>query len=330
MASSTEQPVNETSIEAVSPESFKVTFPRLKSLGRGAFGNVYLTSVAQKDIEVAVKVIAKRRTSLSTFKRELECGVLFSDHPYIIQTHKRAYDIGHSFVLIQEFVDQGSLFEYVHSGEEISESLSMRYLKQICLALKHIHSLGFVHGDMGLQNIMLTSVGSGAERNVVKLIDFGLTVPEGHERLHGNPIRIFDSDHAYLVPERFWVDELPCARCFGGICLQYLVTASDDIWALGIVFYQMLTYEFPWEEASSYSSTFPRYAYWQQQNRRVRASRFWEEFSPQLNAFLAELLNIDSHKRPSANDAIALLDNLKSSGPLIVPPAESTSCCILL
>ena len=304
MSSSTEPPL-QAPMEKASPEDFAEKFPRLKSLGKGAYGSVHLASDAQMDNKVAIKVINKKKTSLSAFKRELDSSLRVSPHRHVIRTHKPAWDIGDSYVIIQEFADQGNLFQSVLSGNGFDVLTATTYLRQICLALDHVHSLGFVHSDVNLRNIVLTSEGTGPEKKVVKIIDFGNSVPNGHQHRHAPRINGGQRLYRYLAPERFTLPQVSCARCPSFGCTQFAVTPDIDVWAAGIVFYMMLTQKFPWGDASSCDSTFRD---WDRQQRSEQASSFWKELVPPCNEILAKLLITNPSKRPSAHDVIVFLE----------------------
>ena len=194
----------------------------IKQIGRGGMADVYLA----KDLildgeEVAVKVL---RTNYQTdpiavarFQREAR-AMADLDHPHIV----RITDIG------EEEGQQYLAMEYV-AGLDLKRYIkAVRIMGQILLAMRLAHTHGIVHRDLKPQNVLLTPDGDA------KVTDFGIAVAFAETSLTQTN-SMLGSVH-YLSPEQ--------AR-------GSKATVQSDIYAMGIIFYEMLTGHIPYDGDSA-------------------------------------------------------------------------------
>jgi serine/threonine protein kinase len=195
----------------------------LAPIGAGGMGEVYRARDTKLDREVAIKILpaalAQDPERLARFEREAK--VLASlNHPNIAQI----YGI-EDRALIMELVDG----QTVHGPFPLETALN--YARQIAEALEAAHEKGIVHRDLKPANIMITAAG------VVKVLDFGLAAvaqssdpsdPVNSPTLTISPTRagMILGTAAYMSPEQ--------AR-------GKAVDKRADIWAFGVVLYEMLT-----------------------------------------------------------------------------------------
>ena len=306
--------IEQPNIELLNFEQLDERFPINKKdvLGTGKFGLVYRARDVEANRKIAVKFVMKDYTDLIQFKREFRYSLLFSGHPYIIQTYNKAFATDNAFFLCQELADRGTLYTAVLLGE-IDQSKALFYLKGISLALDHVHSKGYVHRDVSPANIVLTSTGTSSGEYVAKLIDFGDTERQGIESTH-QPIAFGGAQ--FSAPERL-VKQL-CAECPHGTCARYSVTTGLDIWSLGLITYWTLTKDYPWYATDAGDIHFIEFVRWQLAESSARSSRFWEGLSPKFNTFLSKLLSIDSQQRPSACEVYDYFEDMESSGTLCI------------
>jgi tRNA A-37 threonylcarbamoyl transferase component Bud32 len=227
----------------VPPDIAELTakFPQLEILeliGRGGMGAVYKARQKQLDRIVALKIlppgIGDDPAFAERFAREAK-ALAKLNHPGIVTIH----DFGRAdglYYFIMEFVDGANLRQLLNAGRvEPREALAI--VPQICDALQFAHDQGIVHRDIKPENILLD------RRGRVKVADFGLaklvgTEPEpaaGAAPAAGSPAltesgKIMGTPN-YMAPEQV---EHPGE-----------VDHRADIYALGVVFYQMLTGELP-------------------------------------------------------------------------------------
>jgi tRNA A-37 threonylcarbamoyl transferase component Bud32 len=200
----------------------------LELLGRGGMGAVYKARQTKLDRLVALKILppeAGRDPAFAErFVREARALARLS-HPNIVAIHDFG-DAGELHYLIMDYVDGVSLRQLLHTGP-LPPQEALRIVAQICEALQYAHDEGVVHRDIKPENILLDKKGR------VKIADFGLaklvgaTAPEalltGSRQVMGTP--------HYMAPEQL---ERP-----------QTVDHRADIYALGVVFYEMLTGELP-------------------------------------------------------------------------------------
>lgn len=137
--------------------------------------------------------------------------------PFIIRQYGYFYDTKHIYILM-EYADGGSLQDYIDRKGSLSESESIDLAAQLLLSIKYLHKRKIAHRDIKPDNIMFGSDGR------LKLIDFGLA------KKLSKPTNSFCGTISYMSPE------IVCGD-------QYSFDA--DIWAYGIVVYEMLTGDLP-------------------------------------------------------------------------------------
>ena len=208
--------------------SFSDAYEILELIGCGGMGNVYLAHpVNSPDQKMAIKVLHPEfgadETLLARFVREAEL-LKKVDHPGVVSIYD-AGKKGNSIYYAMELVSGASLDEYLDANKFSVDDLPIITLN-ICEALNAIHAAGIIHRDLKPANIML------AEDWNIKLTDFGIARPESSDLTHHNEIV---GSVCYISPE-IWIGETP--------------TASVDLYALGIVLYELITGQVPFEGGS--------------------------------------------------------------------------------
>ena len=203
----------------------------IKQIGRGGMADVYLA----KDLildgeEVAVKVL---RTNYQTdpiavarFQREAR-AMADLDHPHIVRITDIGEEDGQQY-LAMEYVAGLDLKRYIKEHYPLSNEEAVRIMGQILLAMRLAHTKGIVHRDLKPQNILLTPDGTA------KVTDFGIAVAFAETSLTQTN-SMLGSVH-YLSPEQ--------AR-------GSKATVQSDIYAMGIIFYEMLTGHIPYDGDSA-------------------------------------------------------------------------------
>jgi serine/threonine protein kinase len=261
--------------QAPTPEELADKFPQLEILellGRGGMGAVYKARQKELDRIVALKIlppgIGDDPGFAERFTREAK-ALAKLHHPNIVtlfefgrvqsgtgvspvslepgKTHTGETPVP-LYYFLMEFVDGVNLRQLLH-GSRISPHEALAIVPQICDALQFAHDHGIVHRDIKPENILMD------RRGRVKVADFGLAKIVGEAGRAGSPLPAGDFDaqsgaHGVTRP----ASELTEAGKIMGTP-QYMapeqtenpsqVDHRADIYALGVVFYQMLTGELP-------------------------------------------------------------------------------------
>jgi serine/threonine protein kinase len=206
------------------PAEIAEHFPQLEIesvLGRGGMGVVYLAKQKTLERRVALKLLAPERTEDPVFAARFatEAQALARlHHPHIVTV----YDFGRAggyYYLLMEYVDGLSLRQVQQTGR-LAAAEALAIVPQICEALQYAHEQGVVHRDIKPENILMDRQGR------VKVADFGLA------RLAASASEAEEADvvmgtPGYMAPEQRTHPER--------------VDHRADIYALGAVFYEMLT-----------------------------------------------------------------------------------------
>ena len=207
----------------------------VKCLGAGSVGLVY--ACRHRDLPghlVAVKVlfpeVAQDRVAAARFRNEIIASYGVS-HPNVVRAYEYLRD-GDLVAYTMEYVDGGALADRLDKGApRIQISEAVRLLAQMCAGVQAIHDAGIVHRDLKPENILLTRDGN------VKIADFGIARTGSGPRLteHGGVVGTI----AYVSPEYM---------------LNSQVDWRSDIYALGILAYEMVTGKSPFEAESVYAT----------------------------------------------------------------------------
>jgi serine/threonine protein kinase len=214
-------------------------------LGEGGMGAVYQAEHTLMRKRMAIKVLHPEMTRLpevvARFEREAMAAAHI-DHPHVVT----ATDFGKledgSFFLALEFVEGASLRELIALGRlELGRSLHIA--RQIAGALQRAHTLKIVHRDLKPENVML--VDRDGDPDFVKVLDFGIAkVQMGelgtNDRAGPEQNVLTQAGMVYGTPEYMAPEQ----------ALGQPVDARADLYALGVIMYEMLTGHRPFEAES--------------------------------------------------------------------------------
>ncbi|AWP21138.1 putative serine/threonine-protein kinase SBK2-like [Scophthalmus maximus] len=240
-------------------EHFKV----LKLLGEGSYGKVMLAVHRKRGTPMALKFFPRESTSLFSFLREYNLSLSFCTHPSLTRALGIAYSTPSHYVFAQQAGLFGDLYDVILPEVGVEEDCCQRVVSQLCGALSHLHSLGFVHRDLKPENVFLCD----SACRWVKLGDFGMVKARGTrvpevwysspyctpeaEVARGNEdssssMNDVKEDEEEQKKTRVWVS----------------VESSTDSWALGILTYAMLTGSHPWAETVADCRSYLKYWEW--------------------------------------------------------------------
>jgi eukaryotic-like serine/threonine-protein kinase len=196
-------------------------FELMELLGRGNMGEVYLAEDRYTDLSVALKVTTRHGTRAhQRFRRE---GLIASAFdlpglPKVVATGS----IGMRPYLVYELVRGACTLDYVFHFTQFRRRLEI--VRDVAKLLGHVHLRGVVHRDVKPENILIDMTGQ------IHLCDFGLASAVGLPRL--SPASRAVGTPLAMAPEQV-CGEVP--------------TPATDVWAVGVLLYQALTNEFPFD-----------------------------------------------------------------------------------
>lgn len=199
----------------------------IRKLGAGAMATVFLAQQESLDRPVAIKVLPKKfsenKEFLERFYKEGRAAAKLNDANIV-----QAYDVGQSgeyHYFVMEYVDGDTVYEQIVEKKKLSEKEAIRIIRQVALALKHAHKVGFIHRDIKPKNIMIAKNGD------VKLADLGLA-----RALDDQVAAEAEAGRAYGTPYYISPEQIRGKKN---------ITPSADIYGLGATLYHMVTGKVP-------------------------------------------------------------------------------------
>ncbi len=203
-----------------------------EEIGRGGMADVYLAHDRLLDRPVAVKVLspafASDPTNFERFRREAQSAASLN-HPNIVAVYDWGEDDATSFI-VMEFVPGQTLRDLIQAYGRLSPGEAARIAAEIADALSFAHEHGVIHRDVKPGNVLITPQGQ------VKVTDFGIARAET-----GDPLTKTGSvlgTATYFSPEQ---------------AQGFALDGRSDVYALGVVLYEMVTGTAPFVAASPVS-----------------------------------------------------------------------------
>lgn len=201
----------------------------LELIGQGGMADVYLAQDIILNRTIAIKILrtslAKDPIYVTRFQREASAAASLS-HKNIVEI----YDVGEDddkYYIVMEYVPGMTLKELILKRGAVHVVEAIDIMKQVISGIAKAHQLGIIHRDLKPQNILVTDSG------VAKIADFGIASMQSLAQVTQTDV-IMGSLH-YLAPE---------------LARGEKATAQSDVYALGIVFYELLRGEVPFNGES--------------------------------------------------------------------------------
>lgn len=202
----------------------------IANIGSGGMANVFLAHDLILDRDVAIKILRfdfqNDQTAIRRFQREALAATEMV-HPNIVGVYDVDEESGMQY-LVMEYVKGMDLKRYIQMHQHIPYGKIVDIMEQILSAVSLAHAHGIIHRDLKPQNILMDQAG------VVKIADFGIAIALSETSLTQTN-SMLGSVH-YLSPEQ--------AR-------GSMATKQSDIYALGIILYEMITGSVPFDGESA-------------------------------------------------------------------------------
>lgn len=264
-------------------------------IGHGGMSTVYRAYQEQLERWVAVKVLRRLepedRSFLLSFRREAR-AIAALRHPNILAVYDYGEEEGRAYIVVEHVA--GGTLQALIDGQPRPWSEVAGFILPVAYALAHAHSQGIIHCDVKPSNVLLSG------RDWPLLADFGLLRLQDQEAakpgtLSGTP--------TYASPEQIVGETL---------------TASSDIYSLGLILYQLITGRLPFTKIASGSMILQRLLEYP-----VPPSVSTPDISPDLERIiLKSLARTPAERYQSMDNLISELVQLPRNGPIYPPQAQ--------
>jgi serine/threonine protein kinase len=264
-------------------------------LGQGGMARVYCAHQGHLDRDVAIKVLppyyAADPDFVERFKQEARALARFA-HPNIVIIHDAGEEHGLLYI-IMEYVQGGNLRDYMRQGLGLPEIT--RVIREVSGALTYAHERGVIHRDVKPVNVLMDTTHRAvlSDFGIAKVLESSVGVSRSGAGV-GTP--------EYMSPE----------QCRGG-----MVDARTDIYALGVMLYEMLTGHTPFE-ADNYTALAHSHIY----EPAPPPSRYNSRISIAVQSVVMKALEKSPADRfqSAVEMAVALEQAVAAQAPL--PPSE--------
>jgi serine/threonine protein kinase len=272
----------------------KETYDIGKILGHGASGKVYLATHKITGQKFACKVVKKNNSMNDAQSMSTEIEIMKRIRHRNIVSMYELYETPKCLWIILELVDGGDLHHFLANTMHYNEVMAARQFKQILTGCHYLHSLGVVHRDLKLDNILMSGSGANSE---MKIADFGLSAlvridEEGYDpeesgkRKNYRQLKDMWGTKEYFAPE----------------VIEQAYGPQADVWALGCVLYEMLSGEqaFPVKEGDTESKFYGRIMKGDFDLTRP----VWKKISAEAKDLVVKMLKVDPNMRVSASECL--------------------------
>jgi hypothetical protein len=254
-------------------------YRRLRTLGGGAMGEVWLAQDGLLRRQVAVKQLlagpdVKDRTRVDRVLREARLAARLG-HPHAVAVYDLVLEAGLPFV-VMEYVSGPTLAERIRRAGRLGHDEARRLIGQVAAALEAAHNVGIVHRDVKPGNILISA------HDTAKLADFGIARGAGDTAF--TQTGFMSGTAAYLAPE---------------VARGAAPTPASDIWSLGATLFAAVDGRPPYDDRP--------------QDNLALLTRVVSEpvpapvFAGTLRPVLQRMLSREPDNRPTAGQVVSML-----------------------
>ena len=282
------QTLDTSTVELSRGSIFAGRYEVLDELGSGGMGKVYRVFDRKLSEEVALKLIrpeiAANRKTIERFKNELKIA------RRIAHTHVgRMYDLGEEsglYYIAMEYVPGENLKSFIRRSGHLTVSKAVSIARQVCMGLAEAHRFGVIHRDLKPSNIMIDQEGNA------RIMDFGIARTFESKEITGLGIIIGTPE--YMSPEQAQGQK---------------VDQRTDLYALGIMLYEMITGRVPFEDEITLNIL---------RKHEIEQPRPPKDLNPEiphsLNTLVLKCLEKPVERRyQNASDVLRDLDSIKTT-----------------
>ncbi len=212
--------------ELTTGSTFAGRYQVIEELGKGGMGKVYKVFDQEVQAKMALKLIKPEvsadKNTIDRFRNELKIARDIS-HKNICRMYDLGREAGNYFITM-EYVSGEDLKSFIRRSRQLVVGTAIFIAKQVCDGLAEAHRLGVVHRDLKPGNIMIDKEGNA------KIMDFGIARSISVKGITGAGVMI--GTREYMSPEQVEGKE---------------IDQRSDIYSLGIILYEMLTGQVPFE-----------------------------------------------------------------------------------
>ena len=284
----------QTSLKELSTGStFAGRYQIIEELGKGGMGKVYKVFDQEVQAKMALKLIKPEvsadKNTIDRFRNELKIARDIS-HKNICRMYDLGREAGNYFITM-EYVSGEDLKSFIRRSRQLVVGTAIFIAKQVCEGLAEAHRVGVVHRDLKPGNIMIDKDGNA------KIMDFGIARSISVKGITGAGVMIGTPE--YMSPEQVEGKE---------------VDARSDIYSLGIILYEMLTGQVPFEGDTPFTIGVKQKSEIPKDPKSVNA-----QIPQDLSRLILKCLEKDKEKRyQSADELRADLEKIEKG----IPTAE--------
>ncbi|KAH9010842.1 Pkinase-domain-containing protein [Lactarius pseudohatsudake] len=269
----TEAQIMDKMRSVVDPGDPKLLYSKIKKIGQGASGHVYVA----KTLATGKKVAIKEMDLATQPRKELIVNEIMvmkeSRHPNIVNFLNSYLVRGNELWVVMEFMEGGALTDIIENNT-LEEDQIACISNETCKGLGHLHSQHIIHRDIKSDNVLLDASGR------VKITDFGFCAKLTDQK----------SKRATMVGTPYWMaPEVVKQKEYG---------AKVDIWSLGIMAIEMIEQEPPYLDEE------PLKALYLIATNGTPTLKKPEALSRELKAFLSVCLCVDVKSRATAGELL--------------------------
>ncbi|MCO5585329.1 hypothetical protein L7F22_039262 [Adiantum nelumboides] len=270
----TEAQIMEKLRSVVNPQDPNALYSKIKKVGQGASGNVYVAKTLATGQRVAIKTMDLAQQP----RKELIVNEILvmkeSQHPNIVNFLDSYLVKNNELWVIMEYMEGGALTDIIDNNNVLEEDQIAAICLETCKGLEHLHAQSIIHRDIKSDNVLLNASGQ------VKITDFGFCAKLTDQK----------SKRATMVGTPYWMaPEVVKQKEYG---------AKVDIWSLGIMAIEMIENEPPYLDEE------PLKALYLIATNGTPTLKKPEKLSKELKGFLAVCLCADVKSRATADELL--------------------------